>query len=201
MGSGTVAKRIGGEFLMADYLVTDTELTSIANAIRTKGGTQAQLSFPTDFVSAINAISGGGGGLEYETGTFSPESDIARPEIIFKNSHTDPPVMVTIQDSTGTIYTTSSTVVEFTFAYFSKFSGTPLVASSSLSIYAILYQVNRGSNASQFSASGEMLSSESGSSGVSRYVSNTGFIPNRANNYYYRSGRTYKWLAVWKPTS
>ena len=28
---------------MADYKVTDTELTSIANAIRTKGGTQASL--------------------------------------------------------------------------------------------------------------------------------------------------------------
>lgn len=36
-------------------------LTSIANAIRTKGGTVAQLSFPTGFVNAVNAISGGGG--------------------------------------------------------------------------------------------------------------------------------------------
>ena len=45
---------------MANYLTTDTELTSIANAIRTKGGTQAQLTFPAGFVSAINAISTGG---------------------------------------------------------------------------------------------------------------------------------------------
>lgn len=50
---------------MADYKVTDTELTSIANAIRTKGSTQAQLEFPTGFVSAINAIPSGGGGGEY----------------------------------------------------------------------------------------------------------------------------------------
>ena len=47
---------------MADYKVTDTELTSIANAIRTKGGTQSQLVFPAGFVSAINAIPSGGGG-------------------------------------------------------------------------------------------------------------------------------------------
>lgn len=46
---------------MANYKVTDTELTSIANAIRTKGGTQAQLTFPQGFIDAINAISGGGG--------------------------------------------------------------------------------------------------------------------------------------------
>ena len=47
---------------MSNYLVTDTELTSIANAIRTKGGTSESLSFPTEFVSAIGNISGGGGG-------------------------------------------------------------------------------------------------------------------------------------------
>ena len=42
-----------------DYLVTDTELTSIANAIRTKGGTVASLSFPTGFINAIGDISCG----------------------------------------------------------------------------------------------------------------------------------------------
>ena len=41
---------------MADYLVTDTELTSIAEAIRTKGGTSESLSFPTDYVSAIEGL-------------------------------------------------------------------------------------------------------------------------------------------------
>ena len=45
-----------------DYLTTDTELTSIANAIRTKGGTSAALEDPADFITAINAISTGGGG-------------------------------------------------------------------------------------------------------------------------------------------
>lgn len=43
-----------------DYIVTDTELTSVADAIRTKGGTSAALSFPSEFVSAIGAISSGG---------------------------------------------------------------------------------------------------------------------------------------------
>lgn len=41
---------------MADYLVTDTELTSIANAIRTKNDTSTDISFPTGFVSAIQSI-------------------------------------------------------------------------------------------------------------------------------------------------
>lgn len=41
---------------MADYLTTDTELTSVANAIRTKGGTSASLVYPTGFVTAIGNI-------------------------------------------------------------------------------------------------------------------------------------------------
>lgn len=41
---------------MADYLVTDTELTSIANAIRAKSEINSSLSFPNGFVSAINNI-------------------------------------------------------------------------------------------------------------------------------------------------
>lgn len=45
---------------LVDSAQLDTDLTSIANAIRTKGGTSATLVFPTDFVSAINAISTGG---------------------------------------------------------------------------------------------------------------------------------------------
>lgn len=53
---------------MADYKVTDTELTSVANAIRTKGGTSAQLEWPAEFISAVQAISGGGGGGAIECG-------------------------------------------------------------------------------------------------------------------------------------
>lgn len=42
-----------------DYITTDTELTSVANAIRTKGGTSEQLVYPNGFVSAIANISTG----------------------------------------------------------------------------------------------------------------------------------------------
>lgn len=41
---------------MAIKTVQDSSLTSVANAIRAKGGTSAQLEFPTEFVSAIQAI-------------------------------------------------------------------------------------------------------------------------------------------------
>lgn len=46
---------------MANYIVSDTNLTAVANAIRTKGGTSAPLEFPDEFVSAIGDIQTGGG--------------------------------------------------------------------------------------------------------------------------------------------
>jgi hypothetical protein len=53
---------------LVDSTQLDTDLTSVADAIRTKGGTSAQLAFPADFVSAINDISGGGITPEVPTG-------------------------------------------------------------------------------------------------------------------------------------
>lgn len=47
---------------MGIRLTTDADLTSIANAIRTKGGTNASLSYPTGFVNAIGAIQSGSSG-------------------------------------------------------------------------------------------------------------------------------------------
>ena len=52
----------GEPILGTDYLVKSTELASIADAIRTKGGTTEQLAFPAGFVSAVESIQSGGGG-------------------------------------------------------------------------------------------------------------------------------------------
>lgn len=41
---------------MADYVVRDTQLASVADAIRAKGGTSAPLSFPDGFVGAVQAF-------------------------------------------------------------------------------------------------------------------------------------------------
>ena len=46
---------------LVDSSQLNSDLTSVANAIRTKGGTSAQLTFPSGFVSAINDIVTGGG--------------------------------------------------------------------------------------------------------------------------------------------
>lgn len=41
---------------LVDSAQLDADLTSVANAIRTKGGTSGALSFPNGFISAVEAI-------------------------------------------------------------------------------------------------------------------------------------------------
>ena len=88
---------------MSNYLVDSSDLTSVANAIRTAGGTSASLAFPAGFISAIQAIGGGGGesGItEYETGTYTTSSNITRPTISFSNTHSVPPSIIVFADAT-----------------------------------------------------------------------------------------------------
>lgn len=66
---------------MADYLVSDEELTSIADAIRTKGGTSDPLTWPDEYVDAIGAISGGGGGsMQSKTATPTESTQTIQPD-------------------------------------------------------------------------------------------------------------------------
>lgn len=66
---------------MADYKISGTDLTSVANAIRAKGGTSASLSFPDEFVSAIASIPRGQSTLISKTitanGVYSASDDSA----------------------------------------------------------------------------------------------------------------------------
>lgn len=48
---------------VVDSAQLDADLTAVADAIRAKGGTDAQLAFPSDFVSAVQAIAAGGDDL------------------------------------------------------------------------------------------------------------------------------------------
>lgn len=41
---------------MANYIVTDAELISVANSIRAKSNTENLLSWPQDFITTINNI-------------------------------------------------------------------------------------------------------------------------------------------------
>lgn len=51
---------------LVDSTQLNTDLTSVANAIRTKSGGSSQLAFPSGFVSEIGNIPSGGGGISVD---------------------------------------------------------------------------------------------------------------------------------------
>lgn len=72
---------------LVDSAQLDSDLTSVANAIRTKGGTSASLAFPAGFVSAINAIpSGGGGSWSWMGNNAVKESTLYGEKVYLKDS-------------------------------------------------------------------------------------------------------------------
>ena len=54
---------------LVDSTQLDSDLTSVANAIRAKSGGSSQLAFPAGFVSEIGNIPGGGGQTVYTSST------------------------------------------------------------------------------------------------------------------------------------
>ena len=69
-----------------EYSVNQSDLVSVANAIREKGGTSETLVFPDGFVGAVQAIQAAGGGSgNFATGTFTTTDDITSNVVINHN--------------------------------------------------------------------------------------------------------------------
>ena len=154
----------------------------------------------------VNVAGGGGSGLEYETGTYTPDADIARPKITWSHTHSEAPFFVLFVDATGTTHGATNSSYVFAFVDYFKLYGTGVPYSSSGFRYATAFYNYRGTSTSSISTGGTICSynsnntSSSGSSYPRYWVSPTDFHPYTGNtSRYWRSGRTYKWIAVWKP--
>lgn len=160
----------------------------------------------TSLAQLIVNVAGGGGGIEYETGTFAPDSDIARPTITFANSHTEAPVLIYMCDVTGTAHSTTNSNYVFCYCDPFKLWGQGYPYSSTGFRYANAYYSYRASNTNSISSAGYLLaykssSTTSSSTGYPRYwATETNFHPySNSTSRYWRSGRTFQWIAVWKP--
>lgn len=187
-----------------DYLTTDTELTSIADAIRTKGGTSASLVYPAGFISAINAISGG---LEYEEGIWTPTADISchpswpnsAPTIYFTNTHTAAPsaVILAYIDSNSQTLSANSVLLWASISFRELLNGdTPIERSSGTAVpNGLLIQLYQADTA-QVSNGIEYYSFAHLGNG---YLYNDRFqIEGDSRSKYYRANKNYKWFAIWK---
>lgn len=153
----------------------------------------------TTLAQLVVNVSGGGGGLTYETGTYSPTTNIARPTINFSNAHTEMPSFVMIADATGTDATTNNSNYACTISVFTSFVGGGVPSSSTTSCrYGSVAYVYRSSSNPTQTVTGISSLTGTSSSSMPYWVTNTGFIPSSAStSRYWRTGRTYKWIAIW----
>ena len=155
----------------------------------------------TAFANAIVNVAGGGGtvtGLEYETGTWTPASDVTSEYIYFTNAHTDKPLFFMIVDATGTADQTTYTNYAMVWANFYQLAGSPLPYGATPSTYEYLLFFYRGTSTTSGNAATARVSSDTST----LYCSNTRIRAyTSATNRYWRASRTYKWIAVWAPSS
>lgn len=91
---------------LVDSAQLDSDLTSVANAIRAKSGGSGQLAFPSGFVSEIGIIPSGGGGLGNFTllDTFTLTEDVAYLDMDVSSYDYDQFAIVVNATGTGADY-------------------------------------------------------------------------------------------------
>lgn len=162
---------------------------TLINKTVTTNGTYLASDDDADGYSSVTVSVSGGGGLDYEEGTYTAASN-SNPTISFSNSHNTAPAVVIFVDSTGEAQTTSNRGTVCVLGSISAVvsGGVPYSGGTADGIYAALYH---GSSA------------DSGGGGSRSPISNnltaSGFTPFfGTSGRTCQSGRTYKWLAVWR---
>ena len=157
----------------------------------------------------VNVSGGGGSGLTYESGEYTPTSNTAKPTISFSNTHASMPMFVMMTDATNTDPATTNTNHAFFYVDWYAYTGQGVPSTGATNVrYGYVGYVYRGNSTTNMSASNTVLtypSTNTGSSSTSypRYwVTETKFYPySNSTSRYWRANRTYKWIAVWKPTT
>ena len=148
------------------------------------------------------ASGGGGGGLVYETGTWTPASDISEHTISFTNAHSSLPINVIVSDIGSGVATTNSNLY-FALSNWYELSGYPVMQTSNTSQYALIRFGYKSS--SGIGSGGQNIQYATGDSGVSYMnywlTSSWAKVSTNSTTHFWRAGRTYKWIAVWAPSS
>lgn len=174
-----------GKYLEADIILTDVS----------GGGGGGTITQDQDGYLVLSPDGGGGGsgGVEYEEGTWTPSADTAIATISFANSHTSPPMIAYMFDSApDTMGSASDTY----FGCCTAFIGGLIdnIQDASFPFYGV--------HRRRYAVGSESRASFNSLTTVSNYITNTQFMPQGNNTgAYWRAGRTYKWIAVWPPTT
>ena len=183
---------------LVDSTQLNADLTSIANAIRAAGDTGAALAFPSDFVSAIEAIAASSG-LKYDMGTYTPASDtLANTSIAVPHNLGSAPDFVVVwtdffEDGTNL---PASVASNFGYVFFRDLTSLPQKLSSSVSASAHRtfsnFVVANGDSKLQVTA-GTSTSYE-----VKLPTASVLYLQKMGGSNYWRGGATYHWFVAKK---
>jgi len=148
-----------------------------------------------------------GSGANIETGTYKPSSDTAKPTISFSNNHSELPIFAMMIDADGYTSVANSNLIWVYYNWEQLIGGGVYTASTTLRYGEVRYSY-RGTNASSVSTSTGTVSNPESNTGTSNNnyprfsVTESGMYPyTGSTSRYWKANRTYKWIAVWKPTS
>lgn len=156
-------------------------------------------------MSILNAfLAGGGGGFEYESGSFTPTAQVQSRSINFAKTHTKPPAVLICFDATqSTVSPSYSGVAEWVMLDGQQFLGTPFYWYSSAYKGSIYYMYNNGSsqvNGAQGLTYGSTDTSQSGTN-ATRHYAREGAATLQVFNGHFLANRKYVWVAIWLPDS
>lgn len=164
-------------------------LTTYSNSVT--GESDTTLSDAVE--SLADGYGGGGSGLVYEEGTYTAVSD-GNPTISFSGTHDQAPIFVLFVDSTGTIQSTTNAGIACVFGNINGIVNGGIqtqgngVINTLDGLYGAAYM-------------GQTYATGGGGSRspISNNLSSTGFTPFfGSTGRTCKSGRTYKWIAIWR---
>ena len=174
-----------------------------ASGVRTQGtnsggGGGGSLTQDANGYLVVPTTGGGGNtGLEYEEGTWTPSADTTTTAISFTDTHADAPAFALVQDTDNTASSCAPTdsILAYFIVNFSGFFGSvPYSAASSL-VGRTQYSYRTSSGQS---ISGSQITS---SNELNYYITASGITFYATSTRYFRANRTYKWIAIWTPST
>lgn len=190
------------EYASVDVAVPTPSPTLITKSI-TANGTYNASSDSADGYSSVTVSVPSGSGLVYETGTWTPSEDIDTAYWIgFTNTHTVAPFFYVIWDATATYDSTSSCNGGTEYCNFGQL-GEPLHTSATGSRYGYARKFIRAGTNSTANINYPYTNATDSGATYSRYwAKETGIRAEPySTGYIWQAGRTFKWIAVWTPTT
>lgn len=180
--------------IIKNITATDiSDTTAVASDVA-----QGKYFYTSSGVKTAGTASGGGGGLEYESGTVTLASQANTITVTFSNSHSVAPVFFMLAENSGAVpsVATGTNPYSYVYANWADCFGNPIYATDSSVLSGFVYGRAKTLSATTFSSFYQDIETSS------TEVTATGAVINRsATRQSWLANVPYKWIAVWAPTT